>query len=284
VTRLGGDFFVNVASRFSGNASEQGAYLGLPLIVILIFQFFGIRRRPYLKPVLVNLIVLLLFSLGPTLHVAGVRTGLWLPWRLGLYLPFIRHALPARFSMFVALLAALVAALWLSESRRRWDRAGRFALAALACLFLMPSPAMHPWTALPQEPFFQPQNIASVLERGANVIVLPYGYTGPSMIWQLEAGMHFTQSGGYLGYPPPAELAWPILHNFYEGVGGPSFENDISAFCLSHRVSAILIGPGTPAPLAAAVEALHWQEVQNHGIRVVHVPDRVRLRTKTEGE
>ena len=275
VTRIRGDFFVNVASRFPGNPSEQGAYLGVPLILILIFQFLEIRRRPYLKPVLVNLVVLLLFSLGPTLHVAGVRTGLSLPWRLAVGLPFIRHALPTRFSMFIALLAAMVAALWLSESRHGWDRTARFALAALACLFLMPNPAMAPpWTPLPQEPFFQPQNVACVLGRGANIIVLPFGNTGPSMIWQLQSGMRFTQSGGNIGYPPQAEWAWPILRNFYLGVGGPSFENDISSFCSSHRVSAILVGPGTPAPLAAAVEALHWQEEQNHGVRVVHAPDR----------
>jgi hypothetical protein len=43
VTLLGGDFFANVASGFSGNASEQGAYLGVPLILILTFQFIGIR-------------------------------------------------------------------------------------------------------------------------------------------------------------------------------------------------------------------------------------------------
>jgi hypothetical protein len=86
--------------------------------------------------------------------------------------------------------------------------------------------------------------------------------------------MGFTQSGGYVGPPPPRELVWPILHNFYAGVGGPNFENNIAAFCVSHEVSAILIGPGTPANLAAAVEGLHWHEEQNHGIRVVHVPDR----------
>jgi hypothetical protein len=33
VTRLGGDFFANFAFRFPGNPSEQGAYLGLPLIL-----------------------------------------------------------------------------------------------------------------------------------------------------------------------------------------------------------------------------------------------------------
>ena len=83
--------------------------------------------------------------------------------------------------LLFALLAAVVAALWLSESRHGWDRAGRFALGALACLFLMPNPAMAPpWTPLPQEPFFQPQNVVSVLGRDANVIVLPYGNTGPA--------------------------------------------------------------------------------------------------------
>ena len=97
-------------------------------------------------------------------------------------------------------------------------------------------------------------------------------------------GMRFTQSGGNIGFPPLAELALPIVEHFYVGVGGPSFENDLLAYCLSHRVSAILVGPGTPAPLAAAVEALHWQEVQNHGIRVVHVPDRLRVQTKAERE
>ena len=227
----------------------------------------------------------LLFSLGPILHAAGVRTGLWLPWRLGLDLPFIRHALPTRFSMFVSLLAALVAAFWLSESRGGWDRTRRFALATLACFFLIPNPAMaRIWSPLPEEPLFQPQNVASVLGRDANVIVLPFAYTGPCMIWQLQSGMRFTQSGGNAGYPPIAEWDLPIIRNFYLGVAGPSFENDISAFCLSHRVSAILVGPGTPAPLAAAVEALHWPEVQNHGIRVVHVPDRLRVKTKTDGE
>jgi hypothetical protein len=103
--------------------------------------------------------------------------------------------------------------------------------------------------------------------------MLPYGDTGPNMIWQLASGMGFTQSGACIGFIPPTEQAWRILHNFYEGVGGPTFENDISAFCVTHRVSAILVGPGTPAPLAAAIDALHWQETKDHGVRIVRVPD-----------
>jgi hypothetical protein len=253
---------------------EQGAYLGGLLIVILILQFLDIRRRPYLKPLLVSLLLLLIFSFGPRLHVAVVTTDLWLPWRLALDLPFIRQALPTRFSMYVALAAALAAALWLSVAKRGWDRARRFTLAALACVFLVPNLAIvRHWTPLPLVAFFEPQNVAASLGHDANVIMLPYGETGPGLFWQLASGMAFTQSGGYVGFPPPAELSWRILYNFDAGVGGTSFENDISAFCVTHRVSAILVGPGTPAPLAAAVDALHWQETQDHGVRVVKVPD-----------
>jgi len=273
MTRLGGNFFVDIAHRFPGNLSEQGAYLGLPLILILILQLTEVSRRLCLKPLLVTLAVLLLFSLGPSLHVAGIRTDLWLPWRLGLHLPLIRQALPARFSMFVALAAALAAALWLSESRRGCNRAGRFTLAALSCLFLMPNAAMFHWTPLPREPFFEPQNVVSALGRDANVVMLPYGETGPNMIWQLASGMGFTQSGACTGFIPQAEQSWRILHNFYEGVGGPTFENDISAYCVTHRVSAILVGPGTPAPLTTAIDALQWQETKDHGVRIVRVPD-----------
>ncbi len=39
VARLGRSVFASVSSQFTGNASEQGAYLGLPLILLLAFHF-----------------------------------------------------------------------------------------------------------------------------------------------------------------------------------------------------------------------------------------------------
>jgi hypothetical protein len=38
-------------------------------------------------------------------------------------------------------------------------------------------------------------------------------------------------------------------------------------------VSAILIGPATPDALAEAIEALHWPQTQDHGVRIVRAPD-----------
>jgi hypothetical protein len=279
--RLGGTLCGSIVRRFGLLAyGVYDAYLGLPLILILILQVRDMRRRPYLKPLLVSLAVLLILSLGPRLRVAGVTTNLWLPWSLALHCPFIHQALPFRFSMYVFLAAALAVALWLSHARDGWNRAGRFTVAALACLCLAPNPAKFRWTPLPLEPFFEPQNVVASLGRGANVVMLPYDYTGPSLIWQWQSGMAFTQSGGYVGFLPRSawnwagsEWNWPVLQNLYAGTGGPNFDNDISGFCVTHNVSAILMGPGTPAPLAAAVEALHWLETIDHGVGVVHVPN-----------
>jgi hypothetical protein len=249
------------------------AYLGLPLILILLLQLRELRRRPYLKPLLLSLLAIVILSLGPTLHIANVATRLWLPWILAVRLPLISQALPNRFSMYVALAAGLTAALWLAAARSGRERVGRYTLAALACLCLLPNPAMvRHWTPVPLEPFFEPQNVAASVEKDANVILLPY--SGPGLLWQWQSGMRFTQSGGYVGFTPQSEaLNWPVLGNLSTGTGGSLFENDLSGFCVAHRVSAILVGPGTPAALAAAISALHWQESNAHGMRVVRVPD-----------
>jgi hypothetical protein len=249
------------------------AYLGLPLILILILQLRELRRRPYLKPLLLALLAIVILSLGPTLQIAGMATRAWLPWSLALHLPLIRQALPNRFSMHVALAAGLIAALWLSAAGSGRERAWRYTLAALACLCLVPNPAMlRYWTPLPLQPFFEPQNVDASIEKNANVIILPY--LGPGLLWQVQSGMRFTQSGGYVGFTPQLESwKWPVITYLYTGAVGPSFESDLSAFCMAHRVSAILIGPGTPGTLLAAISALHWQETNAHGVRVVRVPD-----------
>jgi hypothetical protein len=80
--------------NYYGDNGGYDAYLGLPLILILILQLRELRRRPYLKPLLLSLLAIVILSLGPALHVAGVSTRLWLPWGLALHLPLINQALP----------------------------------------------------------------------------------------------------------------------------------------------------------------------------------------------
>jgi hypothetical protein len=276
LTRVGGTFFAGLVQQFHlFEHGAYGAYLGLPVILILILQLRNLLQRPCLKPLYISLLVMIVLSLGPALRVAGVATNVWLPWSLSLQLPLIHQALPSRFSMYVEMAAALAVALWLSAAKRGWNRAGRLTLGALACVSLLPNPTMFRWTPLPLVPFFEPNNVEASLGQNANVIVLPFGNCcgRPSLIWQWQSGMHFTQSGGNLCYPPESESAWPAVHALETGLTGPGFANDLTGFCITHHVSAILVGPGTATPLAAAIEDLHWQETKDHGITVVRVPD-----------
>src|SRR5262249_26096107 len=208
-----------------------------------------IPSRAYLKPLLISLVSIVIFSLGPSFHVAGVNTHIWLPWDLALNLPLIHQALPNRFSMYVSLVAAVTVALWLADANQNRARAARFALALVACLCIAPNPARLPWGTLPLSPFFEPENITQALCNNRNVLVLPYGPAGSGLVWQWQSGMAFTQSGGYVGPTPNSAWSWPILASLTSGVVGPAFANDISGFCVAHDVSFILIGPGTPQPL-----------------------------------
>ena len=63
------------------------------------------------------------------------------------------------------------------------------------------------------------------------------------------------------------------MHALEAGLAGPGFSDNLTGYCITHHVAAILVGPGTPTPLAAAMEDLHWQETKDHGITVVRVPN-----------
>jgi hypothetical protein len=270
VSQFGHSMFAPLSEKFTGNLFEQAGYLGWPLLVLFALYFWQTRGQKQAKPLGLFLLLLLVFSLGPTLHLGAISTGIWLPWILALPLPFIHQALPARFTLYITLLASVIVALWLSKSGRFWS--ARFGLAGLACLSLLPNGTLPRWTPLPVQPFFEPQNIRAVLGNNPNVVMLPYGWKGPSMFWQLQSGMGFTQSGGYLGTVPESEAALPIVSSFYNGTAGPDFPRNLREFCRTHRVNAILLGPGTPAVLTEAIRALNWSNEVHQGIRVFRVP------------
>jgi hypothetical protein len=277
VSLLGGVSFESIASRFTGNASEQGAYLGLPLIVLLACYFLRASGR-YSRALLVTLIVLVVLSLGPRLQIGGQLFPVPLPWALAAHVPLIRQALPMRFTLFVALTAAIIAALYLAAAGSRRQRILRFALAILACVALVPDVSIYTWERPPKLPFFTPQNIAQALGHMPNVMILPHDLSARSLAWQLDAGMGFTQSPVFIGYMPKAEQTWSLLWQLDPDSLAPTFGNDLAAYCVTHRVSHILITPDTEEPLVAAIAAQHWPQHSDKGVTVVEVPPASELR------
>lgn len=263
-----------ISDRFTGNISEQGAYLGLPALVIVGLYFVRNARRPRIRALLVLLVVVMVCSLGPHFQVNGIDTDVPLPWAIAVRLPLLKQALPSRFTLYVALLVGLVMALWLAGRAGGWRGSKRLALAGLACITVLPNPTVLGWSRLDTPPFFTARSIEANLGRHPNIMILPYGYFAPAMYWQVKSGMAFTQSGGYLGYVPKqfGIYLWPIIGELLNVTVGPHFAQDLTSFCRAHHVTAVVVAPGSPTVLANAIQGLPWQRFTSGGVKVYRVP------------
>ena len=95
--------------------SEQGSYLGIPLVLLCIFCV-GRYRRDRCRVLLAAglAVIAYVLSLGPTLVIAAHRTSFPLPFDAIGRLRLLNDILPARFALYQSFFAALVIALGVS--------------------------------------------------------------------------------------------------------------------------------------------------------------------------
>lgn len=272
-TWLTTDHFIAIANQFDGNGSEQGAYLGLPLLLLLLLALFFITRimRAYVAPLLAVTVLLCIFTLGPHLQIGPVPSTHALPWLLTQHVPLLDKLLPSRFTMYIALATALAAALMLGHARGmlRWVS---FALAVAACISLMPDPFWLRWSPWPDAPLFAAQNLTARLGKMPNVLVLPFAGSGPGMAWQVDARMGFVQTGGYVGFIPAAEPEHPLFDDLSAGTLNPGTINALDLLCITHGVQYILLAPNTAPALRAAILAQGWPVQAAQGVTIVKLP------------
>jgi hypothetical protein len=235
---------VQLTERFSGYSSEWDAYIGLPLIGILIYVSVRFWARPLVRVTSTLLLVLAILSLGTTLHVAGQWTALpvgalaltapllrrVIPVRFGLYVfpatwvglvaaPILSSALPARLMLYVFLFAGLLLAVfadaWLpragtavSAARTRPAPKGRGILGALLVgAALLPLTPRLPFPAEPVEvpTFFTGAGVRQ-LPQGSVALVLPFARLAYSsaMFWQAASDMRFRMPEAYALLPGPS--------------------------------------------------------------------------------
>ena len=139
LTAVGTNAFQQVASKFTGDISEQSAYLGMPLLLMIGGFAIAFWRTRWARWLLAFVAIVAVCSMGPKLHVAGEET-LTLPWKAALHLPLVKYALPGRFMVYAWLGAAVMAAAWLGQARGL----GRWALAGFAVILLYPN-THGPW-------------------------------------------------------------------------------------------------------------------------------------------
>jgi hypothetical protein len=270
VSRLGQGPFSEIAATFTGNLSESVGYLGVPLVGVV--GLFAVRNRES-GPARVLLAILGLVcvaALGPVLHVAG-KESVPLPWTLFLRLPLIRHALPGRFMAYAFLAISIIAALWLAD--RGVSLRLRVALGVLAVIFLLPTTPSLWHTEIDTPPFFTSGRFRSYIEPGENVLVIPYGNQGNSMLWQAQADLSFRMPGGYLGVVPPPQFSeWPIVDALYSGDVIPGHEEHLKSFLAAHGVELVVVDVQARGDWLAFFEPLGVRPLEVGGVRLYRVP------------
>jgi dolichyl-phosphate beta-glucosyltransferase len=191
------------AVNFHLGPPEVLAYLGWPLIVVLVAAAIRFWREPRVRAAAVTFVVLALCSLG-----GGSQRylPLWLlPWHWIQHVPGLAQVLPNRFSILADGAAAAAGAFALDLARsaappaRGWPRRTiPVAVAALAVLPLIPLPyqatAVAPVPAGWRAAFDRLR-----LAPDARVLVVPIPNVGHTyaMRWQAETGEPGSLIGGF---------------------------------------------------------------------------------------
>jgi hypothetical protein len=237
VVWAGGSAFAHISRHFRGNDAEAGAYLGLPTLVIVVWFALGARRSAAARYLLAVVVVAAFLTLGTGLVWKG-HIQAWLPWRLVAGVPPLNNVLPARFSLFTSLAAAVIVSLW-TASRHGWLR---WLLPALAVAAIAPDVTKAYWAFHPERwAFFTEKQYEICIPKNENVAVFPFGAWGNSTLWQAESGFWFRMPEGYLAPAPPAKnlASDPLIRKLTETIENPT-PGEIVAFAKNKQVDRIV--------------------------------------------
>lgn len=194
------------AALYRGQPPEYLAYLGWPLIIMLVVAAIAFRRRPVVRALAGTTAVLALLSLGGQPLVSGIsHPGIDLPWHWLEDLPLGGSVLPDRLSILVDGAAAVLLALALDQARQllrtyvsRRKAALASVLAVLACLPLVPAP-LPVSQPVPLPAGWNAAFAALHLPTGARVLVVPVPavHLTEAMRWAADDGQRYDLIGGY---------------------------------------------------------------------------------------
>ena len=190
---------------WGGNDSENGSYLGLPLLVVLAGLAWRFRSVAVVRFAAVLGILAWVLSLGERLHVAGTETSVPMPFAVVTALPVLHNLAAVRFSLYVVLCAALVLAVGLDRLHAEGALRPRAAapVALLCVLALLPAwPYSYQRADTPA--YFTSVAVERVPEGSlALTFPVPRFPASAPMLWQSQAGYRYRSVGGYVITPEP---------------------------------------------------------------------------------
>lgn len=271
----GGNLLFHTASSAAYAASnpaglwEYLAYLGPPLLALVIIATILYWRDPRIRAAGVTWAVLEILSLG------GNSALLPFHWLQGL--PLLVEMLPSRLSLLADGAAAAVLAFWFDAVR--WRAAARLAITVLAILPLIPLPLQT--TAAATVPAGWNTVFAGLrLPAHARVLVVPvpYSHKSRAMRWMADTGEPGELiAGWFLGPTPSGQAAteyWgpPATHDavmcldaLQAGARSDPRCSDVPAALTYWRPSAIVAETKPDSSLARYLTKLYGKPVAESG-------------------
>jgi hypothetical protein len=214
-------------------SADNALYLGLPLLLALVFMGVFLRARREILFTGAMMLITLVLSLGSVLTVNGHKTVLRLPFSLFSHLPALNGYEARRFALFTDLFAAAMFAIGLDELwRRRLPLSsiispvrrnrtlGLVVPSVLAVVVILSwAPRSTPQTNPTNVPDFFTTSAVDAIPPGGVVLAFPYpdaaldsefgtgiqrSAVDSIMLDQAESDMRFDLIGGYGWFPSPS--------------------------------------------------------------------------------
>ncbi len=207
LTALGGPLLHNSFVSLA-NLAEQGAYLGLPILLILGVYIGRRLGKPAGRFLLAALVLTFVLSMGSELTVAAHQI-IALPYKPLASLPVFDNLLAGRMVVYTWLAAAVTVALWTAARRPGFLRT---AVPVLAVVSIVPNLSPSGFaTKYDVPPFFTESAYRTCLDPGETVLALPsQGMgNGHADMWQAASGFRFNLTTGNIGQDIPAAALKP---------------------------------------------------------------------------
>ncbi len=253
-----------VSQSFAGTLTENGSYLGIPLLVALAVITVGLRKRLLVQVGAASIAVAFVLTLGSRLTVANHVTGIPLPEAIFGHLPVFDNLDPARFSIYIDLWAAVLLAAGLGELvvwlRRRGTMPRLVATVGAVAVAIPLLPAWPMPTATIAVPRYVTTAAVDAVPAHSLVITYPFPYSisDGTLLWQPASHFRFKQAGGYFVEPRPhsGRVGWysptwtqAYLDQIAEGTRVPesaTVRKELAIEWRSWRPSAVIADASAP--------------------------------------
>lgn len=189
------------------NATEENAFLGWPLLILLAVSALWLWRMPLARAASLTIIAMGTLSLGSELTIGGNNTGIRLPWSLLANMPLFESVLESRFAIGMIPAAALLLALGTDRALTSLRDGQRpialiwFTFVAVALVPLAPTPLDV--VARSQAPAFFSDGMWRNYVDDGSVVAVPLSspQNARLLYWQTEQHFGFPIAGGYFVGP-----------------------------------------------------------------------------------